>query len=194
MSETVEEKFFTTVNNGTNNTEKAERDMIAIGQQKVKNILFPISSSETVEKIEGMQNNQQTKHNGAIWFGVIKPVTSFTGREKELNELHKLVKVKRELTAISQIAIVSGAEGIGKSELARKYAYIHREDFDNNIAWINAETQESLQKSFIMLAKDLRIPTTEEREEKEQNKDIKFIVKDVYKCRTKVESLYFRQC
>ncbi len=72
------------------------------------------------------------------------------------------------MTAISQIAIVSGAEGIGKSELARKYAYIHRKDFDNNIALMNAETQESLRKSFIMLAKDLRIPITEERERRKR--------------------------
>jgi MinD superfamily P-loop ATPase len=41
------------------------------------------------------------------------------------------------------MATVSGAGGIGKSELARKYAYIHREDFDKNITWMNAETQES---------------------------------------------------
>jgi hypothetical protein len=91
-----------------------------------------------------MRKNQKTKNNGAIWFGVIKPVTSFTGREKELNELQELVKLKGKLTVMSQMAAVSGAEGSGKSELATKYAYIRRKDFDNNIAWINAETQESL--------------------------------------------------
>jgi hypothetical protein len=86
------------------------------------------------------------------------------------------------------MATVSGAGGIGKSELARKYAYIRRKDFDDNIAWINAETQESLRKSFIMLSKDLRIPVTEKREGKER--DIKSIVKDVYKYCTNVESLF----
>jgi hypothetical protein len=139
---------------------------------------------------KGQQKNQLTKYNGEIWFGVIMPVTSFTGREKELNKLHKLVKVKRELTVISQMATVSGAGGIGKSELARKYAYIRRKDFDNNVAWINAETQESLSKSFHMLAKDLRIPTTEERRGEERDKDIKPIVKDTYKHFTNVESLF----
>ncbi len=91
---------------------------------------------------------------------------------------------------VSQMATVSGAGGIGKSELARKYAYIHRKDFDNNIAWMNAETQESLRKSFIMLAKDLRIPTTEERKGKERDRDIKSIVKDVYMYFTNVSSLF----
>jgi hypothetical protein len=88
------------------------------------------------------------------------------------------------------MATVSGAGGIGKSELARKYAYIHKEDFNKNIAWMNAETQESLRESFIMLAKDLRIPTTEKREGKEQDRDIKSIVKDVYKYFTNVLSLF----
>jgi ankyrin repeat protein len=173
MSRTVEEKIITTLIKGTNITVKAERDITSIGQVINK-----------IDKIERMQNN------GAIWFGIKEPVKSFTGREKELNELHKLVKLKRERTIISQVATVSGAGGIGKSVLARKYAYIHREDFDNNIAWMNAETQESLQESFIMLAKDLRIPTIEKRKGKEQDRDIKSIVKDVYKYFTNVSSLF----
>ncbi len=125
-----------------------------------------------------------------IWFEVLKPVKSFTGREKELNELHELVKLKRGLTVISQMATVSGAGGIGKSELARKYAYIRRNDFNNNVAWMNAETQESLRESFLMLAEDLKIPTTEERKGKERDRDIKSIVKDVYKYFTNVASLF----
>jgi ankyrin repeat protein len=172
----------TTLIDGNRNTLEVGRDINEIGQQN-----YYLISRGT---IEGIQKNQQTKNNRAIWFGLIKPVISFTGREKELNKLHELVKLKREMTVISQMATVSGAGGIGKSELARKYAYIHREDFDNNIAWMNAETQESLRKSFIMLAEDLRIPTTEEREKKERDRDIKSIVKDVYKYFTNVSSLF----
>jgi hypothetical protein len=41
-----------------------------------------------------------------------------------------------------------------------------------------------------MLAKDLRIPTKEKREGKEQDRDIKSIVKDVHKYCTCVESLF----
>jgi ankyrin repeat protein len=137
-----------------------------------------------------MQKNQQIQNNGAIWFGVIEPVKSFTGREKELNELHELVKLKRGLTVISQMATVSGAGGIGKSELARKYAYIRRNDFNNNVAWMKAETQQSLRESFLMLAEDLKIPTAEEREGKERDRDIKSVVKDVYKYFTNVASLF----
>jgi hypothetical protein len=187
MSGNVEEKVVVTVINGTNNTVTAG-GITSIGKQNIKNILFPISR-ETIEKIGGMQKNQQTKNNRAIWFDVIAPVKSFTGRGKELDELDKLVKL-RELTVISLIATVSGAGGISKSELARMYAYIHREDFDNNVAWINAETQESLRESFHMLAEDLRIPTTEEIEGKKRDRDIKSIVKDIYKYFTNLVSLF----
>ncbi len=55
---------------------------------------------------------------------------------------------------------------------------------------MNAETQESLSKSFHMLAKDLRIPTTEKRDGKERDRDIKYIVKDVYKHFTNVAILF----
>jgi ankyrin repeat protein len=54
---------------------------------------------------------------------------------------------------------------------------------------MNTETQESLRESFIMLAKELKIPTTEKRKGEEQGKDIKSIVKDVYKYFTNVSSL-----
>jgi hypothetical protein len=189
MSGTLEGKIVTFVNNGANSTVEAKGDIASMGQQVNKNISFHISSIETVEKIEGIQEKSTNENNEAIWFGVMKPVKSFTGRENELIELHKLVNHKKELTVISQMAIVSGAGGIGKSELARKYAYIHRKDFDN-VGWMNAETKESLRESFIMLAKELRIPTTEEREGKELDRDIKSIVKDVYKYFTNVPSLF----
>jgi hypothetical protein len=191
MSRTVEENIVTNIINGTNNTVKANGSITSIGKQINKKSYFLFHHEKPLRKLKDCKKNRQTKNNGVIWFGIIEPVKSFTGREKELNELHELVKLKRELTVISQMATVSGAGGIGKSEIARKYAYSRRKDFDNNIAWMNAETQESLRKSFIMLAKDLRIPTTEERKGKERDRDIKSIVKDVYKYITNVSSLFF---
>ncbi len=97
MSGTVKEQLLqlpgteivTTVISGKNNTVENKRDVIAIGQYFNNYIPSPISSRETVEKTDG-----------AIWFDVIAPVKSFTGRRKELDKLHKLVKL-RELTVIS---------------------------------------------------------------------------------------------
>jgi hypothetical protein len=83
MSGTVEcGKMVANVINGTNNNVKAERDMISIAQQVNYYNLYPISSRETVEKIDG-----------AIWFDVIAPVKSFTGRRNHLAVQEELARV-----------------------------------------------------------------------------------------------------
>lgn len=81
----------------------------------------------------------------SIWFAIEKPVRTFTGRETELKKLHTL------LTKYHFISI-SGLGGVGKSELARKYATDYREYYEGNAIWINAETQESFSNSLIDLA------------------------------------------
>jgi hypothetical protein len=81
-------------------------------------------------------------------------VKLFTGREKELANLHKIITenpLKAKLTVISQITAVSGLGGIGKSELSRMYAQKYGHYYDNNVIWINAESYESMRESFISL-------------------------------------------
>ncbi len=84
---------------------------------------------------------------------------SFTGRRKELQNLHKEVqrnlgKNMHKLTVISQVTSISGLGGIGKSEIARMYAREHGQDYDGNVMWINTETYGTLTESFHRLAKD----------------------------------------
>ncbi len=126
-----------------------------------------------------------------IWFEVRDPVKSFTGRDDELKHLHDALQSKGGQAVVSQITSISGLGGIGKSELARKYAYDYKKYYGDNVVWINAETQESIRKSFQGLAtQKLRIPITEKKDEKEQERDIKSIVGDVYKYFQNVESLF----
>jgi ankyrin repeat protein len=126
-----------------------------------------------------------------IWFEVRDPVKSFTGRDDELKHLHDVLQSKGGQAVVSQITSISGLGGIGKSELARKYAYDYKKYYGDNVVWINAETQESIRKSFQGLAtQKLRIPITEKKDEKEQERDIKSIIEDVYKYFQKAESLF----
>ncbi|WP_341808246.1 ankyrin repeat domain-containing protein [Wolbachia endosymbiont (group E) of Neria commutata] len=108
---------------------------------------------------------------GIVWCNMKAPVPSFTGRDNELKALHD--KLQSKTTAII------GLGGIGKSELARKYVYDYEQDYSSNIVWINAETQESLKKSFQRLAEALKMPLREKRGGKVR--DIKSIVNDIYK-------------
>ncbi|WP_438456569.1 tetratricopeptide repeat protein [Wolbachia endosymbiont of Kerria lacca] len=126
---------------------------------------------------------------GAIWFDVRYPVDLFTGREEELKSLHsKIQRSSGRVTIISQMTSISGLGGIGKTELARKYAYDHENDYDGNVIWINAESEGAIKSSFIRLAKDkLGINTKDADRER---KDIKSIVEDVYRFFSKRKSLF----
>ncbi|WP_374698541.1 NB-ARC domain-containing protein [Wolbachia endosymbiont (group B) of Limnophora tigrina] len=139
-----------------------------------------------VERIEGkvdeigeVLNNQQVRKE-PIWFNIKYPVKMFTGRENKLQEMYdKLHESTNKPMAISQIVVICGLGGIGKSELVRKYAYEYRKDYDGNVVWMNAETQGSLEESFKGLARELnkrkgsKVSTTEERNES--------IIEDVYR-------------
>lgn len=118
---------------------------------------------------------------GTIWFNVKDPVKLFTGRKKELDKLYKSLNRNQDgssLTVLSQMSTVSGAGGIGKSELARKYAQEYHWYYDNCV-WINAETQESIEKSFRNLANDhrLSIPL---KDADGKEKSIEAVVKEIY--------------
>ncbi|UPA54510.1 NB-ARC domain-containing protein [Wolbachia pipientis] len=112
-----------------------------------------------------------------IRFDVKDPVTLFTGRIRELEDLHKILQEGGE-AVVSQMASITGLGGIGKSALARKYAYDHRNDYDGNVIWINAESYQTLVKSFLRLAQDklgINVKSIEGNQ-----KDIKSVVEDVY--------------
>lgn len=107
-----------------------------------------------------------------ILFGVRNPVKSFEGRQEQLIKIHETLKNKK-------IAAICGLGGVGKSELCRKYIYTYGEYFES-IIWLNAETDKTLSDSFKSLAAD-KLGIGIKNADKDQVKDIKVIVEDVYK-------------
>ena len=53
-----------------------------------------------------------------------KPIKTFVGREKELEELYELLEEHHTL-------FIQGVAGIGKSELVKQYIKLHRKDYTN---------------------------------------------------------------
>lgn len=53
-----------------------------------------------------------------------KPIKTFVGREKELEELYELLEEYHTL-------FIQGVAGIGKSELVKQYVKLHRKDYTN---------------------------------------------------------------
>ncbi|XP_014467385.1 PREDICTED: uncharacterized protein LOC106740649 isoform X2 [Dinoponera quadriceps] len=121
-----------------------------------------------------------------IWFGVRDPVESFIGRAVQLDNLHRVLHGEVK-TVISQTISISGLGGVGKSELARKYINKYSQKYDN-IVWINAESYQTLVKSFRRLACDKLNINTKNANSKEE--EIKSIVQEVYTSFSNRKSLF----
>ncbi|MDG7053665.1 MAG: ATP-binding protein, partial [Wolbachia endosymbiont of Alcedoecus sp.] len=117
---------------------------------------------------------------GEIWFGMMESVASFTGRSSELKVLHDALRRSTGRQAvISQVATISGLGGVGKSELARKYAYKYGKYYGGNVIWINAENFEYMKNSFLRLAEDKRVGISP-KDKHEKDKAIEAIVEEIY--------------
>ncbi|WP_264339257.1 MULTISPECIES: ankyrin repeat domain-containing protein [unclassified Wolbachia] len=131
------------------------------------------------EKAKALLEEIREEILGAVWFGIIEPVASFTGRGRVLTALHNMLqRSAKKQAVISQVASISGLGGVGKSELARKYTYKYGKDYYVNAIWIDAESTETMKNSFLDLANNrLGIPT---KDRHERDKTIENIVREVY--------------
>ncbi|MFP3015539.1 MAG: ankyrin repeat domain-containing protein [Wolbachia sp.] len=139
----------------------------------------------TEEKVDEIVRRKRTSTNGRrarepIWFNMMEPVASFTGRSSELKALHDaLQKSTGKQAVISQVASISGLGGVGKSELARKYAYKYGKYYGGNVIWINAENFEDMKNSFLRLAEDDRLGIPP-KDKHGRDKTIEAIVEEIY--------------
>ncbi|KAM0164160.1 hypothetical protein ACHAPG_000911 [Botrytis cinerea] len=76
--------------------------------------------------------------------------TQFVAREKELSEMHKLLKDHSSRSCV----ILHGLGGIGKTQLAISYTRRHKEKY-TAIFWLNANDEDSLNLSFRDIAQQV---------------------------------------
>ncbi|WP_342219379.1 NB-ARC domain-containing protein [Rickettsiella endosymbiont of Miltochrista miniata] len=147
--------------------------------------------------IEPQRVEQQVVTKNPILFDLRKPVANFVGRKKVLAELHKTLLSTRNTAVIAQAmsglsvnsarsgdesssavqASVSGLGGVGKTQLALRYAGTYAADYEHNVLWINAESKGDLANSVRKLANKLNI----ERQDRYGNeKEIEEILEEVY--------------
>lgn len=79
----------------------------------------------------------------------------FTGREELLHELH----VQRTQTREGGCTALSGLAGVGKTQLALEYAYLHAEEY-SAVLWCNASTRDTLLAAFQDIARILQLTPT----------------------------------
>lgn len=116
-------------------------------------------------------------HVKIVSFGVIAPSRSFTGRVNELLNIRTRLNEKPDLlvsqTRTVNIAI-SGLGGIGKTELTKQFIKDYgKTDFYGRVIWIEADNNESVKKSFELLAEKLKV-------ENVQSKTIKGLIDEVF--------------
>lgn len=78
---------------------------------------------------------------------------NFTGRHQELSKMHEVLKDDSD-TSHLRIAVLYGLGGMGKTQLANQYAYLHEGDYTSTW-WVNAKTTETFSQGFFDIAQEL---------------------------------------
>ena len=79
---------------------------------------------------------------------------NFTGRDGELAEIHEALQGPSAPLIEQRIVVLHGLGGIGKTQLAIQYAYIHQKDY-TSVWWVNASTTQTLSQGFLGIAQQL---------------------------------------
>src|SRR5437667_6475396 len=98
---------------------------------------------------------------GEIWHVPYQRNRFFTGREDELNHLHRALLAENTV-ALSHPQGISGLGGIGKTQAALEYAYRYRMEYDA-IFWVRADSRTTLISSLVELAHVLELPEHHEK-------------------------------
>ena len=132
---------------------------------ETKNIIFGTQEDSYRDKVESWRKKRIDKNQillKSILDNIVTqtklvdfptPQKDFTGRQKELNNLHEYCKNNNTV-------VITGLGGIGKTSLALKYADEYKSHY-KFVYFIEAFSQESIVQGLIDLAGKMNIPTGE---------------------------------
>ncbi|NMF63225.1 tetratricopeptide repeat protein [Brasilonema octagenarum] len=136
--------------------------------------------NENINRLEAEISERQKKANNStsLPFQIPfilpqKDVSSFTGRDEELQQLQELL-IHRQGTKLCSIAGLAGTGGIGKSALACHFATLHKADFPDGVIGLRVDG-----KDADTIARDFARRCGEEVEP-EDERDAKTIMQDVF--------------
>lgn len=113
------------------------------------------------------------RHVKRISFGVVAPISAFTGRIEELEEIKNKLS-KQTNIIVTQSLTISGLGGIGKTQLTKQFIKQFGEsDFYGRVIWIEAESDDSVKRSFIQFAELINIRDV-------RTKDSKALIEEVF--------------
>jgi tetratricopeptide (TPR) repeat protein len=103
-----------------------------------------------------------------VWEAPYRRNTFFTGRDELLERLYNELTTHNKTMALTQTQAISGLGGIGKTQTALEYAYLHRHEY-RYVLWTTADTAEGLSTAYVKFAELLQVPG---RDEKDQQRTI----------------------
>ena len=111
------------------------------------------ADAEAIRKII----QELVKSKAAVKYIPYSGTPNFVGRREELKEIHD--KLHQDNNAVA-ISTVSGMGGIGKTELAVKYAREHIDDYPGGVCWLNARDANLAGEiiQFVQLQMGLEVP------------------------------------
>jgi len=122
------------------------------------------TDSEISESISGREKSIRIKPTSSDpIFNVPSKNIFFTGREKQIEQLHGVLKLDGAM-ALSQPQAISGLGGIGKTQTAIEYAYKYKDEY-KAVFWVNADSKESIISSFVKIAGLLNLPVKDDKEQ-----------------------------
>ena len=103
-----------------------------------------------------VHDHQHLRHSASqkFWNVPYDENTFFTGREHILQDLRDIL-IEGNTVALTQI--IRGLGGIGKTQVAVKYAYLFRHTYQA-IFWVRSETETDIITSFVAIARCLALP------------------------------------
>ncbi|EPE05245.1 and nb-arc domain-containing protein [Ophiostoma piceae UAMH 11346] len=81
-----------------------------------------------------------------------RPNSYFVGREKELTELHTLLRNPKRSSEGTSAVVIHSLHGGGKTHLAREYFFKHRSDFPGGVCWVRAKSIPEMEQFFWEIA------------------------------------------
>jgi hypothetical protein len=82
------------------------------------------------------------------------PVGNFVGRDEQLHQIEQTLQPSSTKKSGRKVFVVHGPGGMGKTQIAAKYARDHQEDY-SAIFWIDGFSKGRLQQSFLDAARRL---------------------------------------
>lgn len=97
-----------------------------------------------------------------VWGGTPPRNSNFTGRRELLDQIHDALGQHTQSALVPQP--LHGLGGIGKSQIAVEFAYLHQYDYEL-VWWIQADDEQSIRRSLTSLAKRLALAESDDVQE-----------------------------